>query len=188
MALVSAHEAQVRADRATDAAAFEARSEKTAQTIEALQMIIPKLQSLTPRSAAAALAQLAKIGKSNPIAAFMEVASTIDGDKLNVVIEKMRGLLTSLEASLVEDQANEEASQAAFLGLVNDLQTTGQMLASAHATATSNLEQAQSKLSSQERFLEEQQAEEAAARAGLAAKKEQCALWEANYQSTKASR
>ena len=39
-----------------------------------------------------------------------------------------------------------------------------------------------------ERFLEEQQAEEAAARAGLAAKKEQCALWEANYQSTKASR
>jgi len=43
MALVSAHEAQVRADRATDAAAFEARSEKTAQTIEALQMIIPKL-------------------------------------------------------------------------------------------------------------------------------------------------
>ena len=151
-------------------------------------MIIPKLKSLTPRSAAAALAQLNKIGKSNPIAAFMEVASTIDGDKLNVVIEKLEQLEESLVASLAEDTANEEASAAAFLGLVNDLQTTGQMLAAAHATASSNLEQAQSKLSSQERFLEEQQAEEAAARAGLAAKKEQCALWEANYQSTKASR
>ena len=151
-------------------------------------MIILSLRSLGPQSAATALAQLAKIGKSNPIASFMEVASTIDGDKLAVVIDKMQGLLESLQASLVEDSANEQASQAAFLGLINDLAQTSEMLAAAHATATSNLEQAESKLASQERFLEEQQAEEAAARAGLAAKKEQCALWEANYQATKASR
>jgi len=39
---------------------------------------------------------LAKIGKSNPIASFMEVASTIDGDKLAVVVTKMEGLLESL--------------------------------------------------------------------------------------------
>ena len=118
----------------------------------------------------------------------MEVASTIDGDRLAVVIDKMEGLLESLQASLVEDSANEQASQASFLGLINDLEATATMLSNAHATATSNLEQAESKLASQERFLEEQQAEEAAARAGLAAKKEQCALWEANYQSTKESR
>jgi len=151
-------------------------------------MIIPRLRSLAPQTAATALAQLAKIGKQNPIASFMEVASTIDGDKLAVVVDKMEGLLESLQASLVEDSANEQASQASFLGLVNDLEATATMLSNAHATATSNLEQAESKLASQERFLEEQQAEEAAARAGLAAKKEQCALWEANYQSTKESR
>lgn len=46
------------------------------------------------------------------------------------------------------------------------------MLSGAHATAVSNLEQSEAKLASQERFLEEQQAEEAAAREGLAAKKE----------------
>ena len=85
----------------------------------------------------------------------MEVASTIDGDKLAVVVDKMEGLLESLQASLVEDAANEEASQAAFLGLVNDLEATATMLSNAHATASSNLEQAQSKLASQERFLEE---------------------------------
>ena len=62
------------------------------------------------------------------------------------------------------------------------------MISTALTTTTSNLEQAESKLASQERFLEEQQAEEVAARAGLAAKREQCALWEANYQATKASR
>jgi hypothetical protein len=131
---------------------------------------------------------LANIGSNNPIASLMEVASTIDGDKLAVVVDKMEGLLESLQASLVEDSANEQASQAAFLGLVNDLAETMNMLTSAHATAVSNLEQSEAKLASQERFLEEQQAEEAAAREGLAAKKEQCALWEANYQSTKASR
>jgi len=87
-------------------------------------MIIPKLKSLSPRSAAAALVELAKIGKSNPIAAFMEVAATIDADKLAVVVDKMQGLLDSLEASLVEDAANEEASAASFAGLVHDLEKT----------------------------------------------------------------
>jgi hypothetical protein len=59
-------------------------------------MIIPKLKALSPRSSASALAELAKIGKSNPIAAFMEVASTIDADKLAVVVDKMEELLESL--------------------------------------------------------------------------------------------
>ncbi len=118
-------------------------------------MIIPKLKSLAPRSSAAALAELAKIGKSNPIAAFMEVAATIDGDKLAVVVDKMEELLESMQASLVEDAENERASAAAFAGLVNDLENTHTMLTQAHATASSNLEQAESKLASQERFLAE---------------------------------
>ena len=118
-------------------------------------MIIPRLKSLSPRSAADALIELSKIGKSNPIAAFMEVASTIDGDKLAVVVDKMEELLESLQASAVEDAENERASAAAFAGLVNDLENTHDMLSKAHATATSNLEQAESKLDSQERFLEE---------------------------------
>jgi len=124
MALVESHLAAVKVDRAADAAAFAARSVKTEQTIEALQMIIPKLKSLAPRSAADALIELSKIGKSNPIAAFMEVASTIDADKLAVVVDKMQELLDSMEASLVEDAANEKASAAAFAGLVNDLDKT----------------------------------------------------------------
>jgi len=40
----------------------------------------------------------------------MEVASTIDGDKLKVVVDKMEELLESLQASLVEDSANEASS------------------------------------------------------------------------------
>ena len=52
-------------------------------------MIIPKLRSLAPTTAATALMQLSKIGKTNPIASFMEVASTIDPDRLDTVIEKM---------------------------------------------------------------------------------------------------
>ena len=118
-------------------------------------MIIPKLKALSPRSSAEALVELAKIGKSNPIAAFMEVAATIDGDKLAVVVDKMEELLESLQASAVEDAENERASAAAFAGLVNDLENTHDMLSKAFATASSNLDQAESKLDSQERFLEE---------------------------------
>ena len=40
----------------------------------------------------------------------MEVASTIDPERLDVVVEKMAQLLESLEASLVEDAANEESA------------------------------------------------------------------------------
>ena len=115
-------------------------------------MIIPRLKSLSPRSAAAALVELGKIGKSNPIAAFMEVAATIDADKLAVVVEKMEELLDSLQASLVEDTENEKSSAAAFAGLVNDLEGTHDMLVKAHATATSNLEQAESKLNSKKKI------------------------------------
>ena len=70
-------------------------------------MIIPRLSSLGSQDAATALINLSKIGKNNPIASFMEVASTIDGDRLAVVVEKMQELQDSLEASVVEDEANE---------------------------------------------------------------------------------
>ena len=54
----------------------------------------------------------------------MEVASTIDPERLDVVIEKMQELLDSLEASLVEDADNEQAAIQQFHGLVNDLENT----------------------------------------------------------------
>ena len=54
----------------------------------------------------------------------MEVASTIDGGRLAVVVEKMQELQDSLEASVVEDEANEQTSQQNFVALVNDLEIT----------------------------------------------------------------
>jgi len=54
----------------------------------------------------------------------MEVASTIDPERLDVVVGKMQQLLESLEASLVEDSDNEEAAIQQFHGLVNDLENT----------------------------------------------------------------
>jgi len=105
-------------------------------------MIIPRLNSLGSQDDATALINLSKIGKNNPIASFMEVASTIDGDRLAVVVEKMQELQESLEASMVEDSANEQASQASFVGLVNDLELTLNQVSHALQTASSDLEQA----------------------------------------------
>ena len=118
----------------------------------------------------------------------MEVASTIDGGRLAVVVEKMMELLDSLEASVVEDEANEQISQQNYVALVNDLETTLTEVDNALNTAQSDLEQAKSKLRSQEAFLEENQMDLQAAQDGKEAKKEQCALWSATYEETKESR
>ena len=45
----------VRADREQDKKDFVARTKRQEETVEALQMILPKLKSLGPQSAAAAL-------------------------------------------------------------------------------------------------------------------------------------
>lgn len=42
----------VKNDRAEDKAAFEARTKKSEETVAALELIIPKLGSLTPHAAA----------------------------------------------------------------------------------------------------------------------------------------
>lgn len=52
-------------------------------------MILPKLKAISHIAPPTALAELARIGKSNPIASLMEVAATLDVDRLNTVLEKM---------------------------------------------------------------------------------------------------
>ena len=59
-------------------------------------MILHKLIALGHIEPPNALAELARIVKSNPIASLMEVAATLDTDRLNTVLEKMEELLESM--------------------------------------------------------------------------------------------
>lgn len=93
-----------------------------------------------------ALAELSKIGKANPIASFMEVASTLDEDLLVKVVTKMTELLTSLQASLEEDEISEAQAEQNFNSLIFEIE---QVVASTQAA----LEQAQSDLETANRNL-----------------------------------
>jgi hypothetical protein len=62
-----------------DTANFNKRQRDHAQVLGALDIIIPKLRTVnTKASRKAVFAELAKIGQSNPIAALVEVAMTLN--------------------------------------------------------------------------------------------------------------
>jgi len=86
-------------------------------------MILPRLKSLSPKTITMALTELSHIGKSNPIASFMEVASTLDEDLLIKVIVKMTELNDSLAASLEEDALAEVENEAKFNTLIFELES-----------------------------------------------------------------
>jgi len=188
MVVVNDHLKLVKKDRRADAQAYAARVRNTEQTIEALDMILPKLKAIGSQSNAEVLVQLSKIGKSNPIAAFMQVASSIDKNKLANVVEKMEELRNSLQASLEEDAQAETASKKGFKKLVADLENTYAGLGRSLAAAKSNLAQAQQSLKNEERYLVEQKEEKKSAQEGLAAKEKQCENWAKTYAQTTEAR
>jgi chromosome segregation ATPase len=188
MVVVNDHLKLVKRDRKADANAYVNRVRNTEQTIEALDMILPKLAAIGSQSTAEVLVQLSKIGKSNPIAAFMQVASSIDKNKLGTVVEKMQELRDSLQASLEEDATQESNSGKSFKKLVSDLEKTYAGLGRSLAAARSNLAQAKTSLKNEERYLVEQKEEKKSAQEGLAAKEKQCDNWAKTFAQQTESR
>ena len=93
----------------------------------------------------------------------MQVASSIDKNKLGTVVETMEELRNSLQASLEEDAAAETSSKKGFKKLVQDLENTYAGLGRSLAAAKSNLAQAQQSLKNEERYLVEQKEEKKSA-------------------------
>lgn len=151
-------------------------------------MIIPKLHSLVSQSMAEALIELSKIGKNNPIGAFVQIASSLDQDVLAETITKMEDLNESLIASLEEDHEHEITSQGQFEILVVEIADVRKHLEGALADDRQEKSEAVGSLANEERYLAEQELEKATAGKGLAAKINQCQLWKSEYDSTKISR
>merc|ERR1719226_157227 len=82
LVMLDEQEAAARAKRAQDSKDFFARQEQTKLVLDALEVIIPKLRAITPHTASEVFVELAKLGNSNPIAALVEVASSLDGAAL----------------------------------------------------------------------------------------------------------
>jgi len=145
--ILAEREAQVRSDRERDHYEFEDRQKRTVEVIGAVDLIVEKLSSIKPeKSPEAALAELAKIGSSNPILALAQVASTFSKASLDNVIGKMEELRTSLEEAMEQDRKDEEKAQSDFVSLLGEIETTRKTVAAAKAEAEGQLMQKQGAL------------------------------------------
>jgi len=143
--------------RVRDAAEFQRRQQETPEVLAALELVIEKLQTIAPNTNddSLVLAELAKIGSSNPILALVQVASTFSPEALTNVINKMSELHASIEAS-IEDDAKEEAEAInEYNQLKAEISTTRVNIQNSVADLKTQLQQNQNALSLQERILEE---------------------------------
>lgn len=176
-------EITLREERETDAFAYAARTAQTEEVIGALEMILERLSTIAPgASNAAVLAQLSKIGSTNPILALAQVASGFTAESLSKVSGVLENLKDDLEESLVTDAADEEAAIAEYEELLGEIIATRSNIAHAKSEAESSLAQNEGALALQQNILAEAVSELTSAQNGLAKKTTYCdnetATWE----------
>merc|ERR1712151_987431 len=117
LVMLDEQEAAARAKRAQDSKDFFARQEQTKLVLDALEVIIPKLKAITPHTASEVFVELAKLGASNPIAAFLdddveaEIQAQVNFDNLMISIANLR---SETKAKLAADRAELAEVKAAL--------------------------------------------------------------------------
>lgn len=87
VSILDSREVALKAARERDRQDYERRKEQGPQVIEALELIIDKLSTLQPtKDSKAVLAELNRLGTTNPIAALIQIASGFTEEQLNKVI------------------------------------------------------------------------------------------------------
>jgi chaperonin cofactor prefoldin len=120
-------------------------------------LIIERLSNIpaNDNDANLVLAELAKIGNSNPILALVQVASTFSQEALDNVVGKMESLRTSLEASIEDDKREEQDAIAEYQSLKAEIGSTRTNISNSLADLRTQLTQDENALALQERILEE---------------------------------
>jgi DNA repair exonuclease SbcCD ATPase subunit len=173
---------QLREERQEDAAAFAQRQGQTREVVAALDLIIPRLKSIQATGdEEEALIELGKIGKSNPIHALVQVATSLDQDALLIVIQKLEAIRDSLVESLDEDQENEEETIEDYELLLGEIDNVRTNLETARAQSQQENEEAQAQLQSQRSRLGAARQEFDNASEGKQLKGEECDNYDVRY-------
>lgn len=189
--ILAQRESDARVARAADEKRFEARAEEHKQVLLALDLIIPKLESLigsVPGEAPAILAELAKIGSTNPIASLMQLASSLDQNALNNVLQKLKELRDSIDNSSKDDQNDEDQSIREYNNLLAEVSQVRISITALKTKAEGELSDAQIELGSQRKRLSSNQLELNNATEGLRNKNSQCDNWKKTYETESAKR
>jgi len=92
------------------------------------------------------MAELSKIGNTNPIAALIQIASGFSEDSLNKVISQLESLRTSVAESLVSDAADEAEAEAEYRHLLTEIGSTRTQVSSALTEAKNTLKSKETNL------------------------------------------
>jgi len=161
----------LREERENDAFNYAARQAALQEVLDAIDLILEKLGGISPSSNnEAVLAQLNKIGKSNPILALAQVASSFNAESLARVNEKLAALRESLESTYAENEAEEERSVADFESTIGEIAVTRKNVATAKSESEGALAQNEGALALQNNILDEAVEELASSLSGKANK------------------
>jgi len=187
--ILNQREVDLQNARAQDAEDFQNRQRQSVEVVRALDLIIEKFDTIQSNdNHEAVLAELGKIGSSNPIMALVQVASTFSQESLLKVTAALQKLQADLEASVEEDKRNEEAAIAEYQALLGEIQKTRKDVAQAKADAEAQLKQREGALQLQEKILEEAVAELKQAQEDKIAKEHQCEEWRNKWATDKEQR
>jgi len=190
LSILGKREANLEVNHEQDAADYEQRVQDHTQVLEALDIIIPKLQAITAQESSpqAIFAELAKIGKSNPIAALVEVAASLDPEALASVVSKLQDIRNSVQSSLEADKEHQDESETNYQNLLSEISNVRDSQNRRIDEDSEALYEAQSKYDQEYKRKQDNESELDSATEGKEQKEATCAEWNDQYSSDKDQR
>jgi len=172
-------------ERAVRASQFDSRTAQHQGVLEALELILSKLAEYGQHGDGdeAALLQLAKIGKSNPIAAFVQVAASLSPESWQNLHGKISALRDATAASLTEDAEQERLEIENHNNILTSLYNLLESLRSSLAQDKQELAEQRADLADQEIRLHTNEEELDNATRGKASKEQQCEDWRNQWKT-----
>jgi len=175
--------------RAQRAAQFESRTAQHTGVVEALDLILDRLsQGSAGTTDEAAFAQLAKIGKSNPIGAFVQLAASLPQESWDNLKSKIQALRDATAASLVDDEDQERLEISNHNDFLGEMYSLLENLNNGLNLDEQELAEQKADLADQEIRLSTNTQELQNATEGKDAKERQCQQWRDQYVADSAQR
>lgn len=190
LSILAKRESILHSNHEQDLQDFNQRVQDHSQVLEALDIIIPKLEAITSQDSTpqSVLAELAKIGKSNPIAALVEVAASLDPEALERVINKLQDIRNSVQNSLQNDKLHQEESDNNYNNLLSEISNVRESQAHRIEEDSEALDEAQTKFDQEAKRKQDSQNEVSIATDGKNEKQKICTQWESQYESEREQR
>lgn len=190
LSILEKKEDEIKQLRKRDIDDFEKRLIQSKEVLQALDLVIPKLENIKKdkKELPNALLDLSKIGKANPIDSLVEITSTFDKDAVESIVSKMKKLKDAIQASIADENRYEEAAKANVEILLTEIENTRKYLTTQRNAEANQYEEIKKNKELQERRKENNELDLSANENGRKQREAQCNEYLLNYHSQTARR